>query len=246
MSSDFSRLICGVPIGNSAVAKSLTHLTQTFDLIADELPPPHGKKASLSPLYTPFLVRSLLEVSFTALVARADPFRILTIAGAQSHSQYDPSSPVGLAFRWQGDVLSDGKSEAWNPKLKPEQISRALLGDYQEQVLWRPAFQLFLDHANGVQKPKEWTAQMLKYGLVGFLPSLRSLASSVFSRASKGIHHEFVIPATSYYDPSSLQDLLDDCVQAVASLAVVASFCEHLAFGIPAGDAFEIFEGLQE
>lgn len=245
MRANFTKLICGEPNGNSQLAKSLQHLSVTLDSILAEFPAPYGSNTSVSPLYAPFLARSLLEVSFTSLVARADPFRILTIGGAQAHSTYDPNVSTSLAFRWQGDVLADDKADLWNTKTKADDVPRALLGNYQERLLWRPAFERFLDHSNQTVTSRQWTSDLEMIGIDVFIPKYRGLAKALFSRASKGVHHEYVIPPSTYFDQSSLQDLLDETLKVVASLAVVANFCEHFSFRIPETDAFTLFESLQ-
>lgn len=241
----FVELICGTPTGDSQLAKSLSHLTSTLSKLLAELPPPYGNAIKLSELSTPFLSRSILEVSFTALVARIDPFRVLTIGGAQTHATYDPGIPSGLAFRWQGDVLSDGKSDLWSAKLKPNEVSRALLGDYQERFVWKPAFQRFIDYLNTRSVTGDWSAELATVGIEGFVPRFRTTASGVFSRTSKGVHHEYVLPPATYFDESSLRDLLDDTLMTVISFATVANFCEHLCFKVDEPKAFDIFESLQ-
>lgn len=245
MASDFVKLICGAPSGTSQLAKSLGHLSTTIDNIIVELPAPYGQNAIVSPLYAPFLARSLLEASFTALVARIDPFRILTIGGAQSHTTYDPNTLNNFAFRWAGDVLADDRADLWSPKTKVSDVPRALLGNYQEKLFWRPAFERFLDLSNEASNPKEWTAELIRIGINGFMPTYRGYASNAFSRASKGVHHEYVLPPATYFDIPSLQDLLDDTVKTVMSFAVVANFCEYYSFKLSEQEAFQIYESYQ-
>jgi hypothetical protein len=243
--TNIAKLICGDPVGDSQLAKSLRHLATTIDSIVAEFPAPYGAKEDLSPLYTPFLARSMLEVGFTALVARVDPFRVLTIGGAQTHSAYDPNVASSLAFRWQGDVMADDKPEMWNLKTKPTDVPRSLLGNYQERLFWRPAFERFLDESNKNSAPKDWTVELTRVGIDGFLPRYRGNASALFSRASKGVHHEYVVPPSTYFDAATLQDLIEETLKTVTSFAVVANFCDHVCFRIPETDALQIFEGLQ-
>lgn len=245
---NFVSLVCGRPIGHSQLSKSLGYLAKTIDTILHELPPPFGRSQVLSPLYLPFLTRSLIEVSFTALVGRGDPFRILTIGTAQSNEAYDPGVPSALAFRWQGDVfpIEAPKAELWGVKAKISDVSRALLGDYQEKLLWRPAFEKFIDLANQRQNQKNWTAELALVDPNSFLPRYRSSASTVFSTSSKGVHHEYVVAPETYFDASTLQVMLDDCLKVVLSFAVIANFCDHYSFRIPENEAYEIFESLQQ
>lgn len=245
MASQFAKLVCGDSIGDSQLSKSLKHLSNTLDNIIVELPEPYGQNPILSPLYAPFLARSLLEASFTSLVARIDPFRILTIGGAQSHVTYDANTASNLAFRWTGDVLADGATNLWNPKTKAADVPRALLGDYQEKLFWRPSFERFLDVSNQKNNPKEWTSALVKIGIDGFIPTYRALASNVFSRASKGVHHEYVLPPATYFDLDSLKDLIDDTIKTVLTLAIVANFCDYYSYRLPEDEAYEIFESYQ-
>lgn len=228
------------------LAASLEHLSQTLTLVLKELPSPFGEGSSYHPLYSPFLARSLLEVSFTALVARSDPFRISTIAYSQSHSAYTAGEPNSLAFRWQGDVLLEADAKKnWVQNAKPREISRSLLGDCQDQVFWRSSFIRFLDAAGDVAQPTAWMVELLGLSAETFTPYMRSRASRLFSSASKGVHHEFVIPISSYYDQATLAEMVEEAIRLVASLAVVANFCEHYSFRVSEAEALDIFQKVQ-
>lgn len=242
--ASFVRLICSDASSGSQLGTSLQHLGATLDNLLQQLPNPYGT-TSLSPLFGPFLARSILEVSCTAIVARIDPFRILTIGGAQAHASYDASAAAGLAFKWQGDVMSDEKQELWGTKIKTADVSRALLGQYQDKLFWQPAFERFLDYSNLASSTKDWTAELSNTPIKSFLPKFRNVAASVYSRSSKGVHHEYVLPPASYFDPASMQDLVDDTLRTALSLAVVATFAEQYCFRLDEQTAFNIFESLQ-
>lgn len=235
-------LVCGDVTGASQIASTLRHLRETLVRVLSESPEPYGTAKEVHPLFGPFLTRSILEVACTALLARFDPFRILTLAQLQSTANYEVGKRLTAAIQWQGDVVSEVKSDRWKAELKPEQMSRALLGDYAETISWRPAFERFLDLASGRSHPR--VAELQARSLDEFLPRIRALAQKTYSAASKGVHHEFVLPLASYYDVATLRDLFDDAVRVVTDLSVVANCCAHIVFPLSPSEAMNRFEEL--
>jgi hypothetical protein len=141
-------------------------------------------------------------------------------------------------------VIAESKVELWAQDRKPEQMSRALLGDYVDAVVWQPAFEAFLDAcAKGVLGPRASVLRGLEPKQ--FLPRTRGLAMKTFSMASKGVHHEFVLPHTSYYDDATVRVLVEDAVHTCADLGVVASCCEHMPFPLSREEALTIYEDIQ-
>jgi hypothetical protein len=139
--SKLTNLLCGSPRRNGKLAESLQHMSATLSVLERALRTVRRPTAK-DRLTAPFLIRSVIEISCTSLIARLDAFRILTLAEVQRQKTYDPTTKVGCAFQWQGDVMNtDGAvKNMWDVTKKPLDMSRALLGDYQEQVLWRPSF----------------------------------------------------------------------------------------------------------
>ena len=72
------RLVCGAPAPGSTLAEILEHLRLTLTSISSEIELLEDDKGAPARygLVGPFLGRSLLEVSFTALLGRLDPFRV--------------------------------------------------------------------------------------------------------------------------------------------------------------------------
>ena len=236
-----SRLVCGRVTGHSPLAKTLSHLSETLDSLVKEFHKPYGSAEQVHPLFSPFLARSVLEISCTALIARLDPFRVLTLAAVQSHADYVLGKRAAAALQWQGDVMSDGKDKMGLQDRRPSDMSRALLGDTLEAIVWKPAFEAFLDTCSKMTLgPRAQSLQNLS--AESFLPRSRGMASSTFSIASKGVHHEFVLPHTSYYDTTTLEVLVDDAMHICADLGVVANWCEHIPFSMPPIEALVIYE----
>lgn len=241
-----SQLVCGAPGGaHSRLGNALDHLRDTLDRLLSECPTPIGLAAGPHPLYSPFLARSILEVACTAMIARLDPFRILTLAELQSHSSYTPGKKVTAALQWQGDVLAESKEQLWTQDRKVEHMPRALLGEYQDAVFWQPAFEYFLDVVATRGSTSARVAALQGFQINEFLPRIRAAAVRTYSAASKGIHHEFVLPLSSYYDPATLRSLLDDSIHIAADLGVVTNCCEHIAFRLEPVEAISLYEAIQ-
>jgi len=242
-----SALLCGASDGRSSLAGSLSHLSDTLVRLVAALPAPFGDDDDINPLYAPFLARSILEVSCAALIARLDPFRVLSLAQIQSQASYDPGRRIAASLQWQGDVVADAKQDVWSIDRKPEQMTRALLGDYQEAIVWRPAFDGLLDRMAELSPAPvgRWSQELLTWPSEQFVPRTRVLAAKVYSLASKGIHHEFVLPRSSYYDIDTLTDLIEDTMRVSASLGLVVNYCDHAVFGVGHDDSISLFEALQ-
>jgi hypothetical protein len=249
--SVLGELVIGDVRGAGKLSRSLRHLGDTLTQIQAGL---HAAADSADPtrkLVTPFLARSLVEVGCTSLIARLDGFRILTLAEIQSQSTYNHGARVAAAVQWTGDVLSaDGAiRNMWDGNKKPVDMSRALLGDYNEQIIWRPAFTDLLDFMS--QLPPEssvgpWSEELRNLEPRNFLARVRGEATSVYSTASKGVHHEFVLSFAAYYDDASLGQLRDDALRLVATLGLVMNFADHAAFALSRERAFACYEELQK
>lgn len=244
-------LVTGNIKGSGKLSRSLHHLGSTIVALEKGLRVPLDVTHPARRLITPFLARSLVEVCCTSLIGRLDGFRILTLAEIQGQATYDPSIKVAAAIQWTGDVLSaDGAvRNMWDAAKRPTDMTRALLGDYNDHVVWRPAFTALLDFMS--QQPAEvavssWSEELQKLAPANFLPWLRGQATSLYSTASKGVHHEFVLSFAAYYDDATLEELTDDAMRFVATLALVTNFAEHAAFPLSPERAFACFEEAQK
>ena len=92
----------------------LKHLSGSIEKIISELSDLSELSDSKISLYGPYLGRSVLELSMTALLARLDPFRILVIKGRQAQPGYELNKPNSSAIRWQGDVIDKAVNNLWD------------------------------------------------------------------------------------------------------------------------------------
>jgi len=140
MPTDLARLACGDPDTTSELGQVLTHIGTMIDTVMQEITAPRDRSDKHVTLYGPFLGRSLLDLSLTALIARFDPFRVLLIREMQRSPEYQAGVRLKTAIQWQGDVLGEAKIlNLWSPEKSMDKVTRALLGDYFDHVIWRPA-----------------------------------------------------------------------------------------------------------
>jgi hypothetical protein len=244
---DLATLVCG---GNDTVTgelgDSMGHIRNSINRIQQELPQPYGSSISINQVYIPFLVRSILELSFTALIARLDPFRILTLRQVQLQGNYSTDSRNASSIQWSGDIVSrEGGSPSWSTETKPEKMSRSLLGEYQGEVVWKPAFIRFLDMLGENACQGDWSRELQQTTPESFLPKYRQEAMTLYSSASKGIHHEFVVPVSSYFDEDTLKDMVDSAVKIVSIFSAVVNFSEHALYSLDQETTLNIFVSLE-
>lgn len=228
--SELAQLICGVPTGTGKLAKTLIHLSSVIEDVQVRLPRPNGREPHCDALTVPFLSRVLLEVSCTALLARIDPFRVLTIRTAQAQGDYKPGERLASAIQWQGDVLCPTeKNLKWNRGIKD--IPRALVGDYMGDLVWKPAFLKCVDEMQGFAEPLNGprSRRLRSFDERSFIPWIRSEIRKAYSTASKGVHYEFLSASTTY-DTTTLAKLVDDVITICSTLGCVLNFCDHIPF----------------
>jgi hypothetical protein len=247
--SNLSELICGnVRASHTGdLARSLWHLSQTLRLLEPHLRQRKKERRSLDRLLAPFVVRSMVEVACTSLIARLDPFRILTLAKIQGQATYDVSEKVAAAFQWQGDVVTEKVKELWRTSRKTNEMTRALLGDYYDVISWQPAFLRLLDYLQQTADTGNgsWLSELLNVEPSSLVPQFRGTALKIYSTASKGVHHEFVLSISSYYDDATLDQLAEDVVRLLATMGLVMNFAESTAYGLKATRAVSYYKALQ-
>lgn len=238
-------LLCGDTASASGdLADTLTHLNDTIRSLIELLPAPRGA-GTPSVIITPYVCRSLIDVATTALIARVDPFRILTLRRVQLSSDFDVGRKTACSVQWHGDVVAPEKvTDPWSSNRRSDQMTRALLGDYQAELIWRPAFERAVDFISTRPSTTEWTRELQRVDLDAFAPQLRQMAVSAYSTASKGVHHELLIPPTSYYDDATLVDLVETSVKVCGWAGLAINFCEYNVFGWDSNATVDKFEEL--
>jgi len=238
--------VCGTAPADSNIGEILGHLSITLDrLIVRSTKLRDEDDAVDLPLFGPVLTRALLEVSFTALLGRLDPFRVLLVREFQTQSSYVVDRRNGIAFNWQPDVQGDKVAELFKSDLRLRDVSRALLGSYFQEVFWREAHQCLLDsvpfHRGG-----EWVDRMRLIDPDTFAARMRGESEIIYSICSKGIHHEFVISPGAYYDKVTIQSTFQRSFELIGAIAITGNMCETLAFKLPVDRAMGLIEEAQK
>ena len=180
----------------------------------------------------------------TALIGRLDPLRLLVVRQIQAQPRYDTAIPWKASIRWQGDVLAEEKKvqDPWGEALDYKEMTKALLGQYYDQLLWRPAAQQML---GVVQGGNVWLAELARTDASNFISRKRHEISQLYSSLSKGIHHEFVMPPGTLYDRSTVVDLVVRTVHLVADLGLVSHFIPHASSSLNADEAVKAFNRIE-
>ena len=246
--SDLSLLLCGKPsstAGSSEVDVVLKHVSDSIDTILNELVWLNSQDPARIALFGPFLGRSLQELAALALIGRLDPLRVLLIQQVQAQPSYKVNLAWKSSLRWQGDVLAEKVSDLWGEKVKYDTITKALLGDYFDHLVWRSALGRVLSHTP-THSGKAWLTQLRREPREAFVDNRRKELSNQYSSLSKGIHHEFVMPPGAQYDKSTVSTLIGGTVHTVATLGLVSHFVSHSIRLIPATDAFQLFDNVED
>jgi hypothetical protein len=230
MSENLAELVCGITTGDSEVDSILRHLKGSIDKIVCEinaLPTLSDEKLSL---YGPFLGRSLIELTATALIAKLDPFRILLVKGNQIQADYAPGKPQKASIRWAGDILAENVAKLWDDK-SIERASRAILGDYSTELILKKSAQDLLDTITEETIGDRYQ-DLTQYDGSGLIARIKGELMTLYSVLSKGIHHEFVVPVTSVLDRDTVITSLNRAIFATTTLALIVSFVPY-AYGCP-------------
>ncbi|QCF36978.1 hypothetical protein [Salinivibrio sp. YCSC6] len=220
--TSFVRLVCGTGFdSNHELDKILLHLQTSLQKVTQELVELQQSSDYKLGLYGPYLGRSILELSMTALIARVDPFKILLMKGKQEQPDYDLGKPHSSAIRWQGDVVDKAVSNIWNDKSLKDP-TRAIFGAYQVQLVLISSAELVIDEGSE-SSMGEWYAQLSSTTPDSTIESIKSKINTAYSSLSKGIHHELLIPQESVLDRDTVISLLNETFYIVASISLLIS-----------------------
>jgi hypothetical protein len=206
-----------------------------------------GKQKRDIATFAPYIGRGLLEATFTALLFRIDPFRALTLMRFESHDQFDYNRPHQISMNWNFDLLSetDDTKDVWLPKQKTENVSRALLSPYQDEILWQPAFleaRDFLDRKSlGLAFPS-----MLSEDAEVFVKRIRGEARQLYSFWSKGIHCEFFSIGPHTLDDVTCSEKLKRTADIITELAFISHFTPITVGNIDPARAFRSYTKVKE
>ncbi|MBN8228535.1 hypothetical protein JYK02_13570 [Corallococcus macrosporus] len=225
------------------LGSSLENLVDEVDALGAETDASATRRAVL---YGPFLGRSIMEVALTALIARLDPFRVLTLRKIQLQSSYSKHRRTRAAIQWTGDVMAEEKiDKLWTGERDFAGMTRALLGDYQDHVFWQPAFERFLDSVPE-ERGGEWVRTLRRVQPENFVASMRTRFGNAFSECSKGVHHELVIPSQNFFTRETVFELLQRVLEITAVISSVFNMCDHVAFCVGTDEVLAALEQMQQ
>ncbi|MCP3406132.1 hypothetical protein [Bradyrhizobium sp. CCGB01] len=173
----------------------------------------------------PYIGRGLLESSLTALLFRLDAFRALTLMRFQTHAEFDHNRPNQISIDWTTDLVADvgERQDIWKPKQKPDQVSRALLSPYTDEVIWQPAFVAARDFLDEKSLATPHPTVMAK-DPEEVIQGIRGEARQLYSFWSKGIHGEFFAIGAHTLDEVTCSDRMKRTIDLVLELAFVSHF----------------------
>lgn len=247
MPSDLGLLLCGkltpVSDGGSELDEILAHIRESMDYLMGQLSWLSSQDVRHISMLGPFFGRSLLELGTTALIGRLDPLRLLVVRKIQAQNNYKTGIAWKASIRWTGDVMAERKATTlWSEALDYKDVSRALLGEYYDQLLWRPAAQEML---GAVKEQGAWLAELAAFNMDLFISRKRDEIGRLYSSLSKGIHHEFVMPPGVLYDRSTVVNLILSTVRHVADLGLVSHFIAHASSTLSHEEALATFNRIE-
>ena len=224
-----SELVCPrLTASDGPMGEVAHHLGQTLDrLLVRSVELRKDGTAIDVALFGPPLARGTLEVAATALLARYDPLRVLSIRKSQQLSSYDPSSPNPIRFEWASDVVGE-KGKPWTERVTAKDLQRSFLCNHLHDLVWEQAFQCLLDDVD-LHRGANWIRILRRIDPNAFTTFMRTEAGRLYAELSKGIHVEFVIPVQYQFDRATMSDLFDRVWTWVGNMGLTASYSRTLA-----------------
>lgn len=253
--NNLSKLLCGDYENLGELSKILELLDSTienfssrcFEFLEQETP------SDIATLGV-YCGRSLLEASFTALIGRVMPYRLLLLREYQKQPNYDIGIRHTISIEWKGDILPKQPflpTELWK-KLDVNKSTNALLSDYMKHIYWKSAFEQLLDDTedanfviltnlrNSIIDSNDVNSDSF---FENVFDSIRREADTLYSSLSKGIHQEFIIPLHMRYDTGTVQDLLQRTIELITKLALISHYIPTAVASI---DTVKILQCLDE
>lgn len=252
MKDEFAKLVCGATDSACSFGGITNHLSASVKIVISEIQKLPTESPDRIALFGPFLGRSVLELTYTALVGRLDPFRLLVLREIQMQQTAGDAAALGerchAAIQWSGDVrpMKDGENqELWSLSKTMDKIQRSLFGKHYEQIYWIPAFTTLIDSFTDAQQGV-WFDELRKITPESVTHRFRADSDRTYSSLSKGIHHEFVIPPEKFYSPETVFELLKDALRVSASSALVCHAISTCHYAIPLSEAMSLYDTVQK
>jgi hypothetical protein len=252
MIDEFAKLVCGAPNSTGPFAAITHHLSSSVKIVISAILKLPAESSDRIALFGPFLGRSVLELAYTSLVGRLDPFRLLVLREIQMQQTAGDTTALGerclAAIQWSGDIrpTKDGENpDLWSPTKSMDKIHRSLFGKHYQEIYWIPAFTELIDSLTDAQQGA-WFDELRNITPESFTPRFRADSDRTYSSLSKGIHHEFVIPPENFYSPETVFELLKDALRVSASSALVCHAIPTCHYAIPLTEAMSLFDTVQK
>lgn len=241
-----SKLLCGTLLDtqDSDIDDILKHISSLIDKVEGEISELEQLTDDKRMLYGPYLGRSLLELGSTALIARLDPFRAMIVREKQKRPDYLIHVPHKSSIRWQGDILSEPVGDLWVDK-NLQSPTRAILGDYFKEMFFIKSAQTILDNTTE-ELVGDWYNKLQRTDPVGLMADIRTSYSKLFSSLSKGVHHEMIVPAGTVYDKDTVNQLINETLYYVSTLALVAAPISFIYNKMNLDDVYSYYKSVQE
>lgn len=182
-------------------------------------------------VYGPYIGRAYLETAATVLIARLDPFRVLAAKRHQSADYYEPEQRSKSGIQWSGDVVAPEKPGAalWSVTTR-EVGCRSLLGAWNEDLVWMPAFDALSDAIAREGPLHDWIIDLSKRSVNGFCKEMRSALERLFSKYSKGVHNELLGQRDVIFDAVSVEADYRTTAETLTCFALLSHFSEHFRY----------------
>lgn len=240
-----ARLACGAPSKGSVLAEVLASLHSSLSSFLDEAAELRRSDTPRVIRFGPFVGRSILELVSTSLIARIDPFRVLALREVQAQPNYEVKKRTENAIQWTGDVMIKMPTSARDMWTRDyAQMSRALLGDYQQALFWKAAYLRFLD-LTPEGRGGEWVRALRLRPEDSFIPTMRTSFSEMFTECSKGVHHELLVPPEQFFSTTTVRELLERIIEHASILAAVVNSAHHVACAVEIDNVVAHLESLQ-
>jgi hypothetical protein len=135
MKDEFAKLVCGVTSCGGSFSGITSHLSSSIKSVISEILKLPTESPDRIALFGPFLGRSVLELTYTALLGRLDPFRLLVLREIQMQITAGNATTLGercqTAIQWSGDVrpMKDGEGQdLWSSSKTMDKMNRSLFG----------------------------------------------------------------------------------------------------------------------
>jgi len=78
------------------------------------------------------------------------------------------------------------------------------------------------------------------------MADIRTSYSKLFSSLSKGVHHEMIVPAGTVYDKDTVNQLINETLYYVSTLALVAAPISFIYNKMNLDDVYSYYKSVQE